>query len=268
MQQKVSAVVITLNEVERLGDCLRSLAWCDEVVVLDSGSTDGTVELARAAGARVQVQAFAGYGQQKNDAAALARNDWVLNVDADERVTDGLRRAVQACDFRHAAYRVHRQGLFLGRPHRPMHKARADLPVRLYDRRRAAFTAAIVHESVLSDDVGEVDGVLLHDNFRSMSDQAARLDKYSSLLVEQTPETRASALRLAVRPVVHFLWSYLRQGAFRDGSRGFVLSAFWAYHDFLVEAKRLERDVRAQESAPGPTVPARRARRRVSPPGA
>ncbi|RJK98182.1 glycosyltransferase family 2 protein [Vallicoccus soli] len=240
----ISATVITLNEVDKVKGCLDSVAWADDVLVLDSGSVDGTVELARSLGARVVHQEWLGYGRQKNRAAELAANDWVLNLDADERVTPALRDALLGAAFDVPGYSVVRRSDFLGRWHRPVHRPSVERLVRVYDRRVAAFTEAAVHEKVVSDAGAFVDleGVLDHYGFRGVDDLVLRLNRYSSLLAAERPGA-PSLLRMVSRPAARLAWGLLRHRGALDGRRGWAYVGLWAAHDLLVEVKRFERSL-------------------------
>ena len=244
MRPSITATVISFNENEKIRDCLRSLSWVDEIVVVDSGSTDGTVEIAKSFGAHVVFRPFDTFASQKNTAASLASNDWILNLDADERVSRDLYRAISEATFDVDAYDIPRVGDFLGRPVRPMHRASPELHTRLYDRRRCAFNSVAVHEVVTGYRVkGQLAGDLLHEGFRSLENLIGRFNTYSSLLVEETPHTRPSVMRLLLRPIARLLWGLFVRGAVMDGQRGFIVSMLWAYHDFQVEAKRYERSL-------------------------
>jgi len=237
----ISATVITRNEEHRLPACLRSLHWVDEVVVLDSGSQDGTRAVAERAGARFFEHPWLGFAGQKNRAAALARHDWLLNVDADERVGADLRDAVRAAEFSVAGFAIPRVSDWMGRPHRPVHRPSPETLVRLYDRRRGAFGAGLVHEKVeLDGPVGAIAGTLFHEGFRDLEDAIGRLNRYSSLLADERPGQGGSAARLVLRPLARLLWALVRHRNLRDGRRGYILAASWAFHDLLVEAKRYE----------------------------
>src|SRR5688572_23075506 len=159
---KISATVITLNEERHIGEALASLAWADEIVVVDSGSTDRTVEIARGYTDRVVETNWPGYAAQKNRAATEASHDWILSLDADERVTPELERSIARVRERGPdadGYRVARRAWYVDRwvRHGGWYP---DWQVRLYDRRRARFEGDFVHESVRVDRPGTLDGDL------------------------------------------------------------------------------------------------------------
>lgn len=241
-RQAVSVTIITRNEQDKLPACLASVSWADEVVVLDSGSTDDTERVARVYGARFERQDWLGFGAQKNKAAELATHDLILNVDADERVGEDLRAAIEALPHNHACFAVMRVSDFMGIAHRPVHRMSPEFLVRLYDRRRAAFAEVAVHEKVETFDNADpiiLPGTLFHEGYRDFADFMQRLNTYSTLRAME-PDRRTSFLRLLVRPFAKFLWAFVRRGNVLDGRRGFILSATWAVHDFMVEAKCFE----------------------------
>jgi (heptosyl)LPS beta-1,4-glucosyltransferase len=251
MRPPITATVIACNEEAKLPGCLETLYWADEIVVVDAGSTDRTQEIARSAGARVVHQPWLGFAAQKNRAADLATHDWVLNVDADERVGVDLERAIDTAAYDVAAYGVHRVSDFMGRQHRPVHRASREILVRLYDRRRAAFGDDLVHEKVVAGGpVAELPGTLYHEGYRGLDDFVVRLNRYSSLLAEQRAREPSSSVRLFARPFARLAWALFRHGLIRDGRRGFALAFLWAHHDLLVEAKRYEAQLGPAEAFP------------------
>jgi glycosyltransferase involved in cell wall biosynthesis len=238
----ITVTILTRDEESKLPACLASAAWADEILVLDSGSSDRTVEIARAAGATVHRHEWLGFAAQKNRAATLAQHDWILNLDADERVGKDLAAAIETGAFDAATYTVRRVSDFMGLPHRAVHRPREERLVRLYDRRRASFPPSLVHEKVVEHDgspPSSVDGTIYHEGFRDLEDMVARLNRYSTLLAAESTRP-ATMRRLAGRPTARFLWAMFRHRNVLDGRRGLLLSGLWAFHDLLVEGKRLE----------------------------
>lgn len=232
---RISACVITLNEVDRIGDCLASLAFCDEAIVVDSGSTDGTRELAAARGARVIEHAFAGFRVQKDFAVSQASHDWVLCLDADERVTPALRAAIEAArdaGFDTAAgYRFARATEYFGAFLRHGN-AYPDRVLRLFDRRRGGWCAGReIHEHAVVDGaVAALAGDLEHRAYRSLDDQLARYRRYAAMMAAdmQARGRRARLRNLLVNPAWRFLRGYLLRAGFLDGWRGFVFACMEA----------------------------------------
>lgn len=239
---KISATLITLNEEENLPRALASLSFCDEILIVDSGSSDRTVEIARDLGATVVVHDWDGYETQKNFAASEAVNHWILALDADEELSPLLRAEIErlaAEEPRFDAYDFPRRACYLGRWIRgggwyP------DRKIRLYDRRRARWVGEYVHERVICNGaVGSLRGDLLHYTCNSIEDHARRIDRYTTLAARELVDRGRSAglLRLALAPGWTFLRSYLLQGGFRDGFEGFVIARMAAYYVFLKYAK-------------------------------
>jgi glycosyltransferase involved in cell wall biosynthesis len=225
---KLSAIIITLNEADNIAACLDSVAFCDERIVVDGGSTDATLEIARRAGARAVSHEFQGFGAQKNFALSLAQGDWVLAIDADERVTPALAGAIVSAIAKGKAdgYEFPRRSRFCGREMR--HSGwYPDRVLRLFRRGRARFSDDLVHERVVCDGrVGRLAEPLQHFPTGRLEDTVARMDRYSSagaamLLRSGRRVTFASGIG-------HGLWSFLRTYVLRlgvlDGREGFLLA--------------------------------------------
>jgi glycosyltransferase involved in cell wall biosynthesis len=225
----MSACIITLNEADRIEACLDSLAFCDDIVIVDSHSTDATRDLAAARGARVVVHDFTGYRAQKDFAVQSARHDWVLCLDADERVTPTLRasiQAAQAANFAVAAgYRFARATEYFGAFLRHGN-AYPDRVLRLFDRRRGGWRGMReIHEHVSVDGpVATLAGDLEHHAYRSLSDQLNRLQRYARLMAEHmhAQHRRAHLWNMLLNPFWRFVRGYLLRLGFLDGWRGLV----------------------------------------------
>ena len=233
---------MTLDEEKNLARALASLDFCDEIVVVDSGSTDSTVELARGRGARVIDNAWQGYAAQKNFAASAATHDWILSLDADEEVSSRLRESIEALRERapqHAGYNFPRLAQYLGRwvRHGGWYP---DRKVRLYDRRRAGWRGEFVHESVVVDGpVGSLEGDLLHYTCASLSDHVSRINRYTDLAAaEMRQRGEAPGLgRLLVSPLWAYFKAFVLQQGFRDGVHGLLIAWMAAFYVFLKYAK-------------------------------
>jgi glycosyltransferase involved in cell wall biosynthesis len=222
----ISACVITFNEADRIEDCLRSLAFCDEILVVDSHSTDATRDCAARCGARVIERDWPGYRSQKEFAVQAARHDWVLCLDADERVTPELRTAIERCaqsGFTGAAgFLVCRITDYFGRFLRHGN-AYPDRLIRLFDRRRGGFRGYEVHENTRVDGpVVRLEGHLEHFAYRSLADHTARLENYSDLMAAEMHRhgKQARYLRLFFNPWWRFVRGYVLRLGFLDGWRG------------------------------------------------
>jgi glycosyltransferase involved in cell wall biosynthesis len=239
---KLSVTVITKNEAADIGDALRSVAWADEIVVVDAHSADDTVAIARQHTDRVFVREWPGYVDQKNHAASLASHDWILSLDADERVTPQLGDEIKALlaggPPRHA-YRIPRVTWHLGRWVRTTDWY-PDHQLRLYDRRFAQWTGRYVHEAVaVRGDVGQLRGELQHFAYRDISEHLETIDRYTTDAARQMHESgrRAGLLQIAGHPPLAFLRNYLAHGGIRDGVAGFIISTMNSYYVFLKFAK-------------------------------
>jgi len=225
----VTATLITLNESTNLAGALESVRWADEIVVVDAGSADDTVAIARRYTDRVIVRPWPGFVEQKNFAASQASHDWIFSLDADERVTPELAaevKAVVAAGPPCAGYRVPRVSHYLGRWIRSTDWY-PDLQLRLYDRRRAAWDGGYVHESVQAEGkVGRLRAELQHHPYRDVAHHLQTIDRYSSLAARQMFEAgrRTSALGVLLHGDAAFLRNYLLRGGFRDGATGLIVS--------------------------------------------
>lgn len=242
---KLSVTVITKNEEADLADALASVAWADELIVVDSHSTDATVSTAKRFTDQVFVRDWNGYAHQKNYAASLATHDWILSLDADERATpalaDEIRRTLSGTPHA-AAYRIPRVTWHLGRWVRTTDWY-PDYQTRLYDRRSAEWTGRYVHESVTVRGItGQLRGELQHFAYRDISEHIETIDRYTTYAARQMREAgrRAGVVDLAVHPPLAFLRNYVAHGGFRDGLPGFVISAMNSYYVFLKFAKLWE----------------------------
>ena len=243
MSARVSGVVTTLNNAATLDDCLASLSFCDELVVLDSGSHDATLQIAGRHGARIAAQPFAGYGSQKQAAIDLASGEWILLLDADEHVADAGRAAIERelAAPRADGYRLPRQEwLFWRWPHPG---TRANWQLRLFRKDRGRMNMVPVHAAP------EVDGRVLdlaapfrHYGEPRLADRVDKINRYSSGLVEHKrgKRTRLIALRLLFYPGVAFLKLYLGKRYFLNGWAGFFAAKTQAFYAFLKYAKVLE----------------------------
>ncbi|MFZ2266016.1 MAG: glycosyltransferase family 2 protein [Azonexus sp.] len=225
---KLSVVVITKNEAHCIADCLRSVAFADQVIVVDSGSSDGTVEICRALGARVEITDWPGFGPQKNRALEYAGGDWVLSLDADETVSDALRdeilEVVAAGEFE--VYALPRLSSYLGRPMR--HSGWwPDRVVRLFRRGSARFSPDLVHEKlVFSAPLGRLRAHLEHEAFTSLEEVIDKINRYSSAGAEMARQRgKDSSLGLAIlKGLVAFFRTYIIRAGFLDGREGFMLA--------------------------------------------
>jgi glycosyltransferase involved in cell wall biosynthesis len=254
----LSVTVITRNESAHIAEALASVRWAEDLVVVDAHSTDDTVAIAGRFTDRVVLRPWEGYAAQKNYAASLARFDWILSLDADERVTPELAAEIRG-RFEAAApagaaggYRIPRASHYLGRWLRSTDWY-PDYQIRLYDRRRGRWTGRYVHESVaVEGEVGRLRGELLHYPYRDISHHLQTIDRYTDLAARELFEAgrRASVLDVAVRPPLAFLRNYVLRHGFTDGSAGFVVSLLNSGYVLLKFAKLWEMGRREADSRP------------------
>ena len=242
---RVSVTVITWNEEERLRRCLESVAWADEIVVVDAGSDDKTVQIARSFTDHVHVRAWDGFAPQKNFALAQATGNWILSLDADEEVTpelaDEIRRVIAAPTA--DGYAVPRRNSFWGRwvRHGLLYP---DWQTRLFRRDRGRFVERQVHESAeIAGSVDRLASALVHRSYRDVADFIARTNRYTTLAADEWVRTGRPihAHDLVLRPLGRFLSMYVVHGGWLDGWRGFLLAVLYAYYVFVRSAKVWER---------------------------
>ena len=257
---RVTVTIITKNEAAHIGAAIDSASWADEIIVVDSDSTDQTRTLAAAKGVRVENRTWTGWVDQKNFAASLASSDWIFSLDADERITSDLAHEIKGLlrnDPPNAAYKVPRITFHLGRWIRTT-DFYPDYQTRLYDRRAARWDGHYVHESVkVNGPVGRLSQELQHYSYANLSDHLDRINAYSTLAARQMYERgrRAGAFDLVAQAPAAFLRNYILRRGFLDGAAGLLLSMVNAYSVFLKFAKlwELQRTVAAngRDSAHG-----------------
>ena len=254
---KLTVTLITRNEAANIAAALESVAWADEVIVVDSGSEDGTVAIAKRYATRVEVREWRGYSAQKNLAADLANHDWILSVDADERVTPALAQEIRALMDRgpeQRGYRISRVTWYLGRW---LHSTDwyPDYQLRLYDRRSGRWNGRRVHESFeLQGTPGVLQHHLEHYAYRDVSDHVTSIDHYTTLAAEQWIEEgrRTSLLELLVHPPAAFVRNYLLRRGFTDGMPGFLVSSLNSYYVFMKLVKLWELQHRVSSPSESP----------------
>jgi glycosyltransferase involved in cell wall biosynthesis len=249
MQIQISATIITFNEERNVARVIESLRCCDEILVLDSGSNDRTVEIATKLGARVVEASWHGYAAQKNIAAELATHDWILALDADESLSEALEAEIwqiKKSGPKYDGYTVPRLAQYLGRwiLHSGWHP---DRKVRLFNRRKARWEGEFVHESVKVDgSIGHLESSILHFTCASLSEHLRSLDSYTTLAAQDivARNKRVSILYLLADPMWTFFKTYVLQRGFLDGAEGLSIAYFAAMYNFVKYAK-------ARDMSPG-----------------
>ncbi len=241
-EMKISATIITFNEQANIARAIESLRCCDEIVVVDSGSVDATVEIARRLGARVIEHPWEGFAVQKNIAAEAARYDWILSIDADESLSEALEAELWQLKKRgpeYDAYTVPRLARYLGRWifHSGWYP---DRKIRLYDRRKGRWVGNYVHESVVvNGTVGHLKSNLLHYTCDSLTQHLETMNRYTTLAAEQlvAQGVRVGWRHLLLDPPWTFFRTYFLKLGFLDGLEGLAIAYMAALYNFLKYAK-------------------------------
>ena len=232
----LSAVLITLNEENNIAACLDSIRWADEIVVVDSGSTDQTRSIARGRGARVYEIPFRDFASQKNSAIEQAKGDWILLLDADERITDALSEEIRTVIERgtNTVYAIARATFFFGRPLR-FSGAQHDAPIRLFPRGRARLSQPVHEEIVTELPVRRLENAMLHYSTADKRHYQEKLDRYLPLEMEVL-KMRRQAVRpwdRWLRPLGKFISLYFLHLGFLDGLTGLQYAVFSSYYVHL-----------------------------------
>ncbi len=247
---KISAVITCFNSERTLASCLQSVAWADEIVVLDSFSSDQSQQIAQNHQAGWHQQAFKGYAQQKSDVVTLATHHWVVLLDADEALADGAESLIRVAIAQSESANTHSNGDIRGfrLPRlerifwRYAHPAtRHNRFLRVFDQRRFRMSAHSVHESPLIEGrIADLDVLIWHDSELTIAIKADKLNRYSSLALLDGKTKRWLPLRLTLYPFWYFLRSYFGRRQFLNGWAGYINSVELAHYAFLKYAKQLE----------------------------
>ncbi len=238
---RISAMVLTHNAERRLADCLSSLQWVDEIIVLDDGSTDRTLDIARQFHANIHTRPFDSFSAQRNAALAYCTGAWVLVLDADEWVTPELQEEIRQLLSREVAelaFRLPRNNLFFGRWMRSCGWY-PDYVQRLF-RRESVCYSGLVHEGVsVSGKVGKLNQAICHDSYAGLENYLEKLNRYTTLAAQEMHASgrRASAWDLLAQPAYDFCKYYLLKQGFRDGVEGFVVSALSSMYTLVKYTK-------------------------------
>lgn len=245
MTEKITVYILSYNEARQIRAVLESVKWADELILVDSFSTDGTVEIAREYGARILSEKFCGFGKLRNVALDAASNDWILSIDSDERCTPELaaevRREIQAP--RADAYHVPRKSHFLGKWMRHSGWYPDYRQPQLFNRRKFRYNEDLVHEGfTLKGTRGCLHEHALQYPWDSIEQATAKLQRYSTLMAQRyaSMNRKASLPKTILSPIAMFFKVYLFQQGFRDGRHGFVLATLYGYYTFLKYAKLWE----------------------------
>lgn len=240
---KVAVIILTLNEEKNITDCIRSAAFADEVLLVDSGSADETLNIARALGARVVQRPMEGFAEQRNFALGQTAADWVFYLDADERLTpaagEAIRRLAQGAD--RAAYEICRHNIVFGKPmrygvHRP------DWSLRLFPRDAVRWEGIVHERAVVSVPVRRMTGEILHYTYDTWATYLTKFNRYTTLAAEKlfAEGRRANAATLLLHPPFTFFKMYVLKLGFLDGFLGFSMSVMAALSVFMKYLKLAE----------------------------
>lgn len=245
---ELSAVIITHNEEDNIRDCLESIRWTDEIIVLDSDSDDRTAEICEEHDVRFYNESWKGFSHQKNSAIAKATKDWILCLDADERVTPELRKEIEGTlksPDPKDGYFIPRKSFFLGRWIRycgwyPGYN------LRLFKKGKGLFRIREVHEAIdLNGSTGHLKNPFEHDTYKTISDYIQRLDRYSTLAAKElSKDNRTYGIHhIILRPLYTFINMYIMRGGFLEGYYGFMLSVLYSFYAFSKYIKLRELQV-------------------------
>lgn len=241
----VSAVIITLNEEKNIGRCLESLKFCDEIIVVDSGSVDNTLDIARSYNAKVFFNKWEGYAAQKNIAVALSKNKWVLSLDADEELSKSLKEEIEALSVEpFIAYQMPRKTVYLNKWIR-YGGWYPNYIVRLFDKTKGKWVGEELHEKWIANGaIGKLNSPIIHYSFCDISDHVNRNNLYSTLGAKKLKAQRKhfSIFKLLVKPCWKFFETYVLKKGFLDGLPGLIISVSAAYSEFLKWVKLWEKE--------------------------
>ena len=257
---KITATIITLNEADNIRAACESVSWANEILVVDSESTDATREIAADCGARVISRTWPGFAAQKQCAVDEAKHDWIFSLDADERVSDELRHSIEDLLYTKEAqladgYRIARRSFYMNRWIRgggwyP------DYQLRLYERSRGRWEGAYIHESVKMNDGARVEtlkGDILHYSVTNAAHHHRMIgERYAPLAARQMFENnrRTSPFNIATAGPAAFIRSYLLKGGFRDGLAGYAIAKFAAHHAYLKHLMLWEKQKESKVQSP------------------
>jgi glycosyltransferase involved in cell wall biosynthesis len=233
---KISVTVITKNEEKNISDCLKSVDWADEIIVVDSESTDKTVELAKQFTDKIFIRKWDGYVPQKRYALSLARNEWVLSLDADERLTPELKEEIINLNpGSYTGFRIRRKNFLFNKEIKSCGWGNDD-QLRLFKKDKTGLTDRLVHESfTVTGNIGKLKAPMLHFTVSSISNYFSKINYYSSLKAEELfkKNKKVSAFSILLHTTSAFFTFFIIRGGFRDGIYGLVVSLIHSYTKLL-----------------------------------
>lgn len=242
MQNKVSVIIITGNEENNIRACLESVTWADEIIVVDSESTDNTVGIAKEFTDKVYIKKWEGYSKQKTYAISLAKNDWVLSIDADERVTPGLSNELQKLKFSNAnGYLIKRDNYFLGKKIIGCGWGN-DWQLKMVNKHFAKLSDRQVHEKfIVEGEISKLKNSINHYSYNSIDDALTKIANYSTLEAKEKLSSKTvNFLNILFSPPIYFLHHFILRKGFLDGYRGIIISYLHMITKLQVQIKILE----------------------------
>ncbi len=236
---RISVIIITKNESQNIRDCLESVRWADEIIVIDSGSSDDTVSIARQFTDKVFYNEWKGFAEQKSFAMSLATNDWLLSLDADERLTEKLKDEILNSNLdEFDGYRIKRDNFFLGKIIRGCGWGN-DYQLRLFKKSKTRLTDRLVHEGFeVEGKVGQLKNSMLHFSYRNFRDAFRKINHYSTLeAIEKQNRKNVNAFTIVITPVIAFLQHFFFRKGFIDGIYGLFVSIMHAITKLQVQLK-------------------------------
>ncbi len=236
---KISVIVITKNEQQNIAECLGSVIWADEIIVVDSGSDDDTISIAKKFTDKVIFNEWKGFADQKSFALQQASNEWILSLDADERITDLLKDEILNSNLDNFdGYRIKRDNYFLGRLIRGCGWGN-DYQLRLFRKSKTKLTNRLVHEGFeVEGKIGQLIYSMLHYSYRNFSDAFTKINHYSTLeAIEKQNRKKVNALTIIITPILAFLQHYFIRKGFIDGIYGLFVSIMHAITKLQVQLK-------------------------------
>jgi glycosyltransferase involved in cell wall biosynthesis len=243
MSKNITATIITLNEEENIKDCINSVKKvCDEVIVVDSKSTDKTVEIAKSLGVKVIIQEYLGDGLQKDFGVGFAKNDWILSIDADERLDDDMLQDILSLDLKNSsfdAYAFRRKNYIGDRLQKIWYP---DYVTRLYDKNRCRYLPIRGHSKVDSKNLKKLNSHIIHYTYKDLSDMARKIDKFSarSALMMYEKGKKVSVCAPIIHGCAAFLKKYILKKGFLYGLDGLSVSLFSGFNSYLKYAMLIE----------------------------
>lgn len=233
MKQKISVTIITKNESHNIERCLNSLSWADEIIVVDSGSTDNTLEICKKFNCKTYSIEWMGFGKTKQFCVDKASNDWIFSIDADEVVSEDLKKAINNIDYDDSiyGYYIKRKSFYLGRLIN-FSGWRNDYPLRLFNRKFGRFTLDIVHEQVIVEGkTKRINQFMFHHTYPDISSHLQKIDHYSRLGAEKqfARGKKSGIIKPLLRGFFKFLRTYFIKLGFLDGKEGFILACISSF---------------------------------------